>query len=98
MLNLAVKQMISHQSLSVKDAMKLADFSAANINNKNMQRKVLRCLPGMGKCQLKVFVMEGREGVINRGKNTDISQQQSTFESKEAKDRTTDLRTKYDQQ
>ena len=49
MLNLAVKKMISHQSLSVKDAMKLADFSAIDINNKNMQRKVLRRLPGKGK-------------------------------------------------
>jgi hypothetical protein len=35
------KKMISHQSLSLEDAMKLADFSTVDINNKNMQQKVL---------------------------------------------------------
>ncbi len=49
-LDLAVAKMASHPTLGVKDAMKLADFTPSEIEDKNVQRKVLRRLPGKGKC------------------------------------------------
>ena len=48
-LDVAVKKMKQYRDITVRDAMKLADFSATDINDKNMQRKVLRRLPGKGK-------------------------------------------------
>ena len=71
-LNLAVKKMILHQSLSVKDATKLADFSAVDIKNKICSSR--------GERQLKVIAMEGGDDgsivsavIVNRGDNADIS-------------------------
>ena len=58
-LDIAVKKMIPHQSLIVKEAMQLDNFTAAKIDNKNMQRKVLWRLPGMGKCKMKAIAPEG---------------------------------------
>ena len=60
--------------------MKLADFTADEIEDKNMQRKVLHRLPGKGKRKLKAMAMAGGDRasiisavVVNRGKNTDAS-------------------------
>jgi len=55
---LAVEKMVAHPGLSVKDAMKLADFSIDKREDKNMQRKVLRRLPGKGKRRLKEVIKE----------------------------------------
>ena len=77
-LDAAVRKMKQYREITVKDAMKLADFTADEIEDKNIQRKVLRRLPGKGKRKLKA--MAGGDGasiisavVVNREKNTDIS-------------------------
>ena len=57
-LNLAVEKMVSHPGLSVKDAIKIADFSVDEIEDDNMRRKVLRRLPGRGKRRLKEVIKE----------------------------------------
>ena len=41
--------MVSHPGLSVKDVMTIAKFTDEEIEDKSMQRKVLRRLPGKGK-------------------------------------------------
>ena len=48
-LKVAVYKMVAHPGLSVKDAMTIAKFTDDEIEDKNMQRKVLRRLPGKGK-------------------------------------------------
>jgi hypothetical protein len=40
-LKAAVEQMVAHPTLSVKDAMKLADFTLNKREDKNLQQKVL---------------------------------------------------------
>jgi hypothetical protein len=45
----AVKVLQKHPTLSVHEAMILAEFSPDEINNKSMQRIILRRLPGQGK-------------------------------------------------
>ncbi len=40
-LDVAVKKMKQYRVITVHNAMKLADFSAVDIKNQNMQRKVL---------------------------------------------------------
>ncbi len=45
-LKLAVAKLVAHSMLSVEDAMKLAEFD--EIEDKNLQQKVLWCLPGKG--------------------------------------------------
>ena len=79
-LDAAVKKMIQYREITVKDAMKLADFTADEIEDKNMQRKVLRRLPGKGKRKLKAMAMAGGNCasissaiIVNREKSTDIS-------------------------
>ena len=74
-LDAAVKKMIQYREITVKDAMQLAEFTADEIENKNMQRKVIRRLPGKGKCKLKAMAMVGGDGasiisadVVNREK------------------------------
>jgi hypothetical protein len=57
-LKLAVEKMVAHPGLSVKDAMKLADFSINEREDKNMRRKVLRRLPGRGKHSMREGMKE----------------------------------------
>ena len=64
-LDVAVKKMKQYRDITVRDAMKLADFSAIDINNKIMQRKILWRLPGKVKHQLKVIAMEGGDHVAH---------------------------------
>jgi hypothetical protein len=52
-LIVAGKKMNQYRDITVRNAMKLSDFSDAKINDKNMQRKVLRRLPGKGKRAFK---------------------------------------------
>ncbi len=72
--------MVSHPGLSVKDAMMMAKFTDDKIEDINIQHKVLRCLPGKGKCGMIQLMSENvEEGSIihsidveNR-KNSDVS-------------------------
>ena len=57
-LKLAVAKMVALPGLSVKDAMKLANFSVAEREDNNMRRKVLRRLPGKGKHRMKEVIKE----------------------------------------
>lgn len=67
--------------LLVKDVMKLADFFSDAREDRNMQRKVLRRLPGKGKCCMKEALSgHGEVGSLlvmsindEKGKNSDVS-------------------------
>ena len=79
-LKQAAANMVAHPTLSVKDAMKLADFSVDEREDKTLQQKVLRCLPGKGKRRMKELTSKGGEVGsvvafvdIEEGKNSDVS-------------------------
>ena len=52
----AVLKLKTHPTLTVSEAMQLAGFSLSERCDKNMQRKVLRRLPGKGKRKFKTLV------------------------------------------
>ena len=58
-LKVAVYKRVAHPGLSVKDAMTIAKFT--EIEDKNMQRKVLRRLPGKGKHGMIQLMSENAE-------------------------------------
>ncbi len=60
-LKQATANMVAHPTLSVKDAMKLADFSVDEREDKTIRQKVLRGLPGKGKCRMKELTSKGGE-------------------------------------
>ena len=79
-LKLAVAKMVALPGLSVKDAMIIAKFTDDEIEDKNMQRKVLRRLPGKGKRNMRELTSESAEEgstirsiVVENGKNSDVS-------------------------
>ena len=79
-LKQAAANMVAHPTLSVKDAMKLADFSVDEREDKTLQQKVLRRLPGKGKCRMKELTSKGGEVRsvvafvdIEKEKNSDVS-------------------------
>ena len=57
-LKVAVEKMVALPGLTVKDAMKLADFSINEREDENMRRKVLRRLPGRGEHSMKEGMKE----------------------------------------
>jgi hypothetical protein len=64
-LKVAAAKMLAFPGLSVKDAMKLADFSIEEREDKSLQRKVYRRLPGKGKRNMREIVKEcAEEGSI----------------------------------
>ena len=60
-LKVAVAKIVALPGLTVKDAMKLADFSRDEIEDKSMQRKVYRRLPGKGKRNMRELTSESAE-------------------------------------
>ena len=60
-LKQAAANMVAHPTLSVKDAMKLADFSVDEREDKTLRQKVLRRLPGKGKRCMKELTSKGGE-------------------------------------
>jgi hypothetical protein len=79
-LKLAASKMVSLPGLSVKDAMAIARFTDDEIEDKNMQRKVLWRLPGKGKRNMRELTSDNAEegsimhsiDVENRN-NSDVS-------------------------
>ena len=53
--------MVAYPNMPVKDAMKLADFTPDEMEDKNLQQKVLRRLPGKGKRHMKELMSKGSE-------------------------------------
>jgi hypothetical protein len=79
-LKLAAANMVAHPTLSVKDAMKLTDFTINEIKDKNLQQKVLQRLPGKGKRCIEESISKGGEVGsvvafvdIEKEKNSDVS-------------------------
>jgi hypothetical protein len=68
-LKAAVEQMVAHPTLSVKDAMKLADFTLDEREDKNLQHMVLRCLPGKEETLEDNAVALSNSAVIKRQSN-----------------------------
>ena len=79
-LNVAVSKMVALPGLSVKDAMLIARFTDDEVEDKNMQRKVLRRLPGKGKRNMREIASKSAEEVsiiqsidVENEKNSDVS-------------------------
>jgi len=75
-LKLAAEKIIALPGLTVKDAMKLADFSLEEREDKNMRQKVLRRLPGKGKRRMKEGIDDGTVAnsvVVEKEQNSDVS-------------------------
>ncbi len=71
-LKVAVAKMVALPGLIVKDAMKLADFSIQEREDKKMQQKVLRGLPGKGKrCMKELMSVNAEEGSIMQSIDVD---------------------------
>ena len=89
-LKVAVYKMVPHPGLSVKDAMTIAKFTDDEIEDKNMQRKVLRRLPGKGKRGMIQQMSENaEEGSIIH--SIDIENQNNSDMSPITDDSTTSL-------
>ena len=60
-LKVAVAKLVAIPGLTVKDAMLIAKFTDDEVEDKSMQRKVLRGLPGKGKRHMKEIVSKSSE-------------------------------------
>jgi hypothetical protein len=60
-LKVAVSKLVAIPGLTVKDAMLIAKFTDDKVEDKSMQRKVLRGLPGKGKRRMKEIVSKSSE-------------------------------------
>jgi hypothetical protein len=79
-LKLAAANIVAHPTLSVKDALKLTDFTINEIEDKNLWQKVLWRLPGKGKHRMKESMSKGGEVGsvvafvdIEKEQNSDVS-------------------------
>ncbi len=56
-----MSKLVAIPGLTVKDAMLIAKFTDDKVEDKSMQRKVLRGLPGKGKRRMKEIVSKSSE-------------------------------------